>query len=96
MERPLTHTGMSVSTLQDPVGKLVYVMGDPQKIGIVRHYRPGHARWDGEVYIEWMSGRATWKRIGPVVTIDSKIAEEERVLSVLKERRAEARKHFGV
>lgn len=97
MPRPLTHTGLSVGRHKEQaVGKLVYRMGEPQKIGIVREIEVAPWEWDSRVLIEWQSGRKTWHRAGSTITIDSKIKEEERVLDTLKNARFIAARTFGV
>lgn len=98
MPKPLSHTGDSLSELmhrgQEVIGLLVYYMGDPKKIGIVRDKRL-ISTWRHEVLVEWMSGKKVWKYAGPMITIDSKITEEEHVLSTLKDVRSQAERHFN-
>lgn len=101
MPRPLSHTGESVNYLIyrgfDVVGKLVYYMGDPQRIGIVREVRVApKGFWENQVLVEWQSNKKVWRHAGAMSTIDSKIDEERRVLNTLEDAREVALRHFKV
>jgi hypothetical protein len=100
MPRPLTHTGTSVSSMlydgKDIVGELVYIMGDPQRVGIVRAVNVGAYRWDSKILIEWQSGKKVWRHGGSVISMISKIQEERRNLNAFIIALTDAEKHFGV
>lgn len=99
MPRPLTHSGDSINHMiqgrLNVIGMLVYVGGNPQRIGIIRSVRPDpRGYWNNEVQIEWPSGKKVWRHAGGIMSIDSKLEEEERVLRVLTLARNNAADHF--